>query len=40
MKAPCEDFFNPLMFEIHEVGQPVRDMFPQYMSGQVYGDKD
>jgi hypothetical protein len=40
MKAPCEDFFNPLMFEIHEVGKPVRDLLPEYMEENTYFNKD
>jgi len=39
MKAPCEDFFNPLMFEIHEVGKPVRDLLPEYMEEVSYLNK-
>ena len=40
MKAPCEDFFNPLMFEIHEVNKPVRDLLPEYMEDVSYFNKD
>jgi len=40
MKAPCEDFFNPLMFEIHEVGKPIRDLLPEYMQDNSYFNKD
>jgi hypothetical protein len=38
MKAPCEDFFNPLIFEVHEVDKPVRDLFPAYMEEKTYND--
>ena len=38
MKAPCEDFFNPLMFEVHEVDKPVRNLFNSYMKEQSYNE--
>lgn len=40
MKATCEDLFNPLIFEVHEVEKPVRDLFPAYMKEQTYKDKN
>ena len=40
MKAPCEDLFNPLMFEIHEQGQPIKNLLPEYLKDQVYNDSD
>ena len=38
MQHPCEDFFNPMLFEIHEVGKPVKDVLQEYMEERNYNN--